>query len=371
MEFEEILEVALDRAITKEEALFLFKETEEPSRYLRLFEVATAVREKECGKLFRLDGWMGGITECKIDPPCRYCRRAIPGYEWEGWDVNSEQLKKIADAFKSTGTTTVEIGGGTNPEVAGPTVIEILKVLRESGLNVWVNVGPALEEEHIQEMKKLGVEAITSSFETMNKKIFQEIKPGDSLEKRIKLAHLINDNGVPLISVIMVGIGESYQDRVDHLFYLKEFQNFYQLAVSWLKIHPGGPLEGKIIPPSPIEAARTVAIGRLIFRNIHINVSDPRHIQLWIMAGANRMVHAGASLHKKGGFSISGEWVGPGVERIDVGEDYEIINILPITTRYILDAGMEVEPTILKAVEKYWMSTMEGGKYEGIKSKRE
>lgn len=360
MEFEETLQIASDRAITKEEALFLFKETEEPDKYLKLFEVATTVREKECGKLFRLDGWMGSNTECKIDPPCKYCRRAVPGYKWEGWNVNSEQLKEIAETFKRTGTTTVEIGGGTNPEVAGPTVIEMLKILKESGLNVWVNVGPALEEEHIQEMKRLRVEAITSSFETMNDGIFQEIKPGDSLEKRKRLAHLINDNGIPLISVIMVGIGESYQDRVDHLFYLKELKNFRQLAVTWLKIHPGSPLEGKIIPPSPIEAARTVAIGRLIFRDVYINVGDPQHIQLWVMAGANRMVHAGASLHEKGGFSIGGQWVGTGIEHINVGNGYEIMNILPITARYILDAGMEVEPTVLKAVEKYWISVMEG-----------
>lgn len=40
MEFEETLQIALDRAITKEEALFLFKETEEPGRYLKLFEAA-------------------------------------------------------------------------------------------------------------------------------------------------------------------------------------------------------------------------------------------------------------------------------------------------------------------------------------------
>ena len=358
MEFEETLQNALDRAITREEALFLFEETEEPAKYLKLFEAATAVREKECGNLFRLDGWMGSNIECKIDPPCKYCRRATPGYKWEGWNVSSEQLIEIAEAFKKTGTTTVEIGGGTNPEDAGPTVIEILKVLRDSGLDVWVNVGPALEEGHIQEMKRLGVESITSSFETMNKRIFQGIKPGDSLEKRKDLAHLINDNGVPLISVIMTGIGESYQDRVDHLFYLNEMENFYQLAVSWLKVHPKSPLEGTIIPPSPIEAARTVAIGRLIFRDIYINVSDPQHIQLWIMAGANRMVHAGASLHEKGGFSIGGQWVSTGAEHIDVGNGYEVMSILPVTARYIMDAGMEVEPTIQKAVEEYWESAI-------------
>ncbi|HOI69140.1 MAG: 3-methylornithine synthase [Methanosaeta sp. PtaB.Bin087] len=354
MKFDEILIEALDRPITKDEALILFEESQRPENYLRLFKAASAVREKECGDLFRLDGWMGNNSECKIDPPCQYCRRAVKGQVMEKWEFGPERVRTIAQAFKETGTTTVEIGGGTDPEGAGPSVLRILEVLRDEGLEVWVNVGPALEEEHIREMKKMRVEAITSSFETMNPQIFREIKPGDSLEKRVNLAHMIDENDVPLISVLMAGIGESYKDRVDHLFYLNEMKNFYQLAISWLRIVPGSPLESKIVPPTPLEAARTVAIGRLIIRDKYINVSDPQHLQLWVMAGANRMVHAGASYHKKGGFSIAGTWVHPGVDHIDLGEGFEITNLLPVTSRQIEGAGMEVEPSVKKAVETFW-----------------
>jgi biotin synthase len=354
MKFDRVIEESLDRPITKEEALFLFQESTAPAKYLKLFQAASEVREKECGRLFRLDGWMGNNIECKIDPPCRYCGRAIGGRERDKWEFTPDKVREIARAFKQTGTTTVEIGGGTDPVNAGPVVLEILKELIEEDLKVWVNVGPALEEEHIREMKNLGVEAITSSFETMNPKVFEEIKPGDSLEKRIQLASLINANGVPLISVLMAGVGESYQDRVNHLFYLNNLEHFYQLAVSWLRIHPGGPLENRIVPPTPIDAAITVAIGRLIIRDKYINVSDPQHIQLWVASGANRMVHAGASYHKKGGFAIGGNWIHPGMEHIDLGDGFEISNILPITSKYIEGAGMIVEPSIKEATDAFW-----------------
>ncbi|VVB72375.1 FO synthase subunit 1 [uncultured archaeon] len=358
MKYDDILSEALDRPITREEALLLFQESQKPVKYLRLFQTASIVREKECGKLFRLDGWMGNNSRCKVDPPCRYCRRAIPGQEMEKWEFGEDRVRKIAQAFKMTGTTTVEIGGGTDPDEAGSNVLKILKILREESLNVWVNVGPALDEGHIQEMKNLQVEAITSSFETMNPRVFQEIKPGDSLEKRIALANLIDQNAVPLISVLMVGLGESYQDRVDHLFYLNDLKHFYQLAVSWLRIFSGSPLESRIVPPTPIEAARTVAIARLIIRDKYINVSDPQQIQLWTMAGANRMVHAGASYHKRGGFSIGGNWVHPGIEHIDLGEGFEISSLLPITSRYIENAGMSVEPSIKDATDAFWRMKM-------------
>ena len=351
-EFEAVLQNARERAITREEALFLFDNSKNPVNYARLFETASAVRKEEAGNVFRLDGWMGSNTECKIDPPCKYCRRAIPGRDLEKWEVRIEDIPKIAEAFKKTGTATVEIGGGTNPETAGPTVIRILRVLRDAGLNVWVNVGPALEQEHILEMKKLGVEAITSSFETMNEEVFQKIKSGDSLEKRKRLANLINENGVKLVSVLMVGLGESFQDRVNHLFYLADLDNFQWLCVTWLRVYPNSPLEGNIMPPSPIEAARTAAIARLIFRSIDIGVSGPQHIQLSIMAGSNRLVHAGASLHKKGGFHIGGEGFTSGVEHLDVVDGYLLSNLLPVTARWVMDAGMEVEPSILEAIKK-------------------
>jgi biotin synthase len=354
MKFDKILAEALDRPIDEEEALFLFQESQRSENYLKLFRASSAVRESNCGSLFRLDGWMGNNSRCKIDPPCRYCRRAVSGQEIEKWDFGPERVRTIAQAFKKTGTTTVEIGGGTDPEDAGPSVINILKILREEGLNVWVNVGPALQEQHIKEMKSLGVEAITSSFETMNPSVFHNIKPGDSLDKRIELANLIDQNGVPLISVLMAGIGESYEDRVNHIFYLNRLKNFYQLAVSWLRIFPGSPLESSLIPPTPLDAAITVAIARLIIRDKYINVSDPQHLQLWVMAGANRMVHAGASYHKKGGFAIGGNWIHPGVEHIDLGGGFEITNMLPVTSRYIERTGMNVEPSVKEASEAFW-----------------
>lgn len=352
MRLEEILEKAAEKEITPEEGVYLFENTQSSEGYSSLFKTACAVREKEMGNVFRLDGFVGSSIECKIDPPCRYCWRTIPGRKWEVLKIQTEQIPEIAEGFKKTGTTTIEIGGGTDPDRAGPVIIELLRHFKKSGLNVWVNVGPALEEEHIQEMKKLGVEAITSSFETMNEEIFSQVKPGDSLKKRKQLAELIDKNGVGLFSVLMVGLGESYRDRVAHLFYLKGLKNLRRLSVTCLRVFPGSPLEGKKFSVSPLEGARIMAIARLIFRNIYISAGGgPQNIPLWVMSGANRMTHAGAALSKKESSSrFSSLWSLSGAEHLEVGDGYEIINFLPISTRYIRNAGMDLEPSILKAL---------------------
>lgn len=350
MRLKEVLEKAIEKEINPQEALYLFENTDSPQGYLPLFKAACSVRQKEMGNVFRLDGFVGSSIECKIDPPCQYCWRTISHRKWEVLKIQTEKIPQIAEAFKKTGTTTIEIGGGTDPEKSGPVVIELLRHFKKSGLNVWVNVGPALEEEHIREMKRLGVEAITSSFETMNEEIFSRVKPGDSLKKRKELAELIGKNGVGLFSVLMAGLGESYNDRVAHLFYLKKFENFRRLSITCLKVFPGSPLEGKMLSASLLEGARTMAIARLIFRNIYISAGGgPQNIPLWVMSGVNRMTHAGATLNRKGHSRFASLWPLSGAERLEAGDGYEILNFLPVSTRYVRDAGMDIEPSILKA----------------------
>lgn len=347
-EFTAVLEKAYDDPITRDEAVFLLQNADTPEMTARLFAVASEVRNREAGNIFQLDGFMGGNTRCAIDPPCLYCRRAIPGHDMEPWSLGTPDLRKVLDAFVSTGTTTVEIGGGTNPDDCGRVGSELIKEIRRKELKVWANYGPALTKDHILAMREMGVEGITSSFETINPQVFKAIKPGDNLEKRQELAWLISDCGVNLFSTMLVGIGESIEDRVDHLFYLKKIPNFYKLSVSWLKVHPGGPLEGNMTEPSPMEAAKVVALARLFFRGLAIGMSKAQYIQLSILAGANRMVHAGASFHKKGGYRIGAEGFRL-FQTQEVVAGYMLDNLLPITGRWVLDAGMALEPSVAKA----------------------
>jgi len=347
-EYNEILDKARQTPINKEEAVFLLENTETPAAVAKLFAAASHVRRNEAGDVFRFDGFMGGNTKCTMDPPCLYCRRAIPGHDIEPWSLAPSELSKVLAAFRETGTSTVEIGGGTNPDDCGRVGVDLLKQISDAGLKTWANFGPALSRDDVMAMKELGVEGITSSFETINPAVFKEIKPGDDLGKRQDLAHLISECGVNLFSTMLVGIGESPQDRIDHLFYLKGIPRFYKLSVSWLKVHPGGPLDGRMTAPSPIEPAKVVAVARLIFRDIGIGMSGAQHIQLSILAGANRMVHGGASFYKKGGWRIGAQGF-RSFESREVVDGFVMDNLLPITAQWAVEAGMDVEPGVRRA----------------------
>jgi len=44
-------------------------------------KTASQVRRQEVGDILKLNGWFGGLTDCKVEPPCLYCRLAFHGAE--------------------------------------------------------------------------------------------------------------------------------------------------------------------------------------------------------------------------------------------------------------------------------------------------
>jgi len=348
MIFEEVLKNAESSEITREEALYLFKETGRYDKALKLFEIASRVRDDEVGNVFKLDGFIGLITHCTVDPPCRFC--------WHSSTINRsgfgpenaltiDEIVEGAKLIEETGISMTELGGGTTVGDGGEKVIEAVKAVKKAtNLDIWVNVGPALSEDTLKELKNLGGVDVTSSFEVnpLNEELFRKVKPGDDLDARKKLANMINDTGLGLNSVLMSGLGESYEDRVDQMFYLKRFENLKYFLCTWFHPAPGTPMANHP-PASPLEAAKTAAIARLIFRDIDIHISGYEHIPLWIMAGVNRVVHAGASVHRvRNG---AGRHT-TGAEVKHINDRLDFVNLLPTTVGFITGAGMEVEPGI-------------------------
>ena len=66
MELEEVLGNAKEREITREEALYLFRETTTYDKTLRLFQVASEVRDSEVGRIIKIIGISGNDLSERI-----------------------------------------------------------------------------------------------------------------------------------------------------------------------------------------------------------------------------------------------------------------------------------------------------------------
>ena len=78
--------------------------------------------------------------------------------------------------------------------------------------------GADLNKESLKELGKYETDTICCNLETVNQNLFNELKPGEKLEDRIKICNNISDSGIELSSGLLIGLGESYIDRADHLF---------------------------------------------------------------------------------------------------------------------------------------------------------
>lgn len=349
MEFCEVLDDARSREITKEEALFLLNETETYEKLLELFKAAGEVRRREIGDVFKFDGFIGPSVPCTTSPPCKYCGRSAR--EGSSWSLlTPEEVAFGAKIIEETGTRRVEVGGGTLWSGADDLVLKAVEAVKSAtNLDVWVNVGPCLSRSTLKKLKDLGVIEVCSSLETVNEKVFREAKPGDSLQARMEFAKTIKDVGLRLNSVMMVGIGSSNQDYVDHIFWLREV-GVDHFCITGFNPIPGTPFESRK-PAFSCEVAKVISVSRLVLRKVDIGIggimNDPQLLPLAIMAGANRAIHLGAHVHRAGRWHSRRRYV-----EARQFDNLEFVNMLPITVKIVRNMGMHAEDTIEKTLGK-------------------
>ncbi len=291
MELNEVLLDALKRPVTREEALFLFQSTETEEHKTRLFETARAVRKAESEDVFRFSGGIASVLPCRLRPLCSYCPY------WRKIDQKPLPVEAIvagARYFHKEGVREFHLSGGTTLGSEGKDVLEIVKSIYDAGLHdmkIMVNCGAAMSIDSMKQLKEWGVVSIGAVFEITNPEVFKRVKPGDDLEKKMQFAWDIQKAGLAMSSGMMAGLGPRetrYEDYVNTLFDIAQFPHLNSVYISKFTPDPVLPMyEWEAC--SEEEAARLVAIARLVYRSINVTTAagwtEEERIQ-GMMAGA-------------------------------------------------------------------------------------
>ncbi len=333
--FEQLLEKARAGDLTPEVALKILEDSHRPENALRLFGLASELRDEHIGRELWWTAGINGITPCKVVPECSYCHYSDHGI------MTEELLLKALGALEKLGFRHLHLSGGANLAGYDKEIVGMVEAMRAvSDIDIEVNLGPSITRETVRKLKDLKVCSVTSSLETINEELFQAAKPGDSLEKRKELLEICETEGMPTRSMMLVGLGESDADRIEHLFYLKLFKGFQTLRLS--RFFPR-PLTNFRSHPrcSPWELARTAAVARLIMPDIQIGLADGNShddIPLWFMAGGGNQL-LGGSVGVKKTADKPGEVITLGAEDIAVKDSTEI------QERYLRGMGLSITKT--------------------------
>lgn len=303
--------------LTQEQALLILENARNPEKAYDLFAQASEIRDKIFGKGLWWSSGSGGIFPCQVKPRCSYCsfytEKMFPT------DVLLKGLEKI----ESLGIQQFHISGGTDlDEGYDEQLLELVRRIKErSGLKLEINLGPSFRKETILELKKLGIDSITSSLECNAPDIFAAAKPGDSLERRRELLQFCEEADIPSRSMMLLGLGETDQDRIEHLFFMKQFSKLYQLRLSRFMPFPGTLYKDRS-RCSPWETALFTAMARLILPNVEIclaagNSTDD--IPLWYLAGGGNQL-LGVSIARKA------QAPAPDVDVYEIGEGAYVVD---------------------------------------------
>jgi len=141
--------------------------------------------------------------------------------------------------------TSITLVGGSDTAGQDDILIDVAKKVRNvTDIDASVDVGAPISIETLQILKEGGVTAIYSSIETVNRHAFNDAKPGDSLDLRIKLLHDASSAGIPVGRVIMDGLG-SELDVMKSIDFMQGFRDVKYLYISTFNPVKGTPWENR------------------------------------------------------------------------------------------------------------------------------
>jgi len=250
--------------------------------------------KKEHGKSIKLTSTVHLTNQCQVTPKCHYCGFAAgtsPSGYFHPFFKTDDEIREAVMNIGRSGIPRVSCSGAHG--YGGRQAVNAARIVKEnSSLELLINVGSDLTKESVASLARYGTDTVCCNLETVNRSIFHAIKPGETLDRRINACRMISDNGIELSSGLLIGIGESCEDRVRHLDYLSAFDTLGEIPIMGFNPYAGTPMENH--PPCSLkEQIKTIAITRILYPEIRITVPTPtigpENLKYPLLAGADNV----------------------------------------------------------------------------------
>jgi FO synthase len=244
---------------------------------------------------------------------CGYCTFRRDPSEAGAHTMPPDEVLAVARAGEKLGCTEALFSLGDKPELVFPEMRETLRrlgykstlhyleamcelVLRETSLLPHPNPG-LLSAEWIARLAavspSMGLMLETTNTALLAPGAAHDNAPDKVPAKRLRTIKEAGLQGVPFTTGLLIGIGESAEDRIDTLLAIRDLHERYghiqEVIVQNFRVKPAIPM-AQSQEPSRGEMLRAVAVARLLLPNVNIqappNLSAPYYDDL-VDAGIN------------------------------------------------------------------------------------
>src|ERR1039457_1585438 len=235
---------------------------------------------------------------------CGYCTfRRDPG-EPGAHTMSPDEVMEVVRAGERMGCTEALFSLGDKPELLFPQMRDTLrrfgykstlhyleamceKVLRESSLLPHPNPG-LMSAEWLERLSRvapsIGLMLETTSARLLAKDAAHDHAPDKEPAKRLRVIEDAGRRKIPFTTGILIGIGETLEERVDALIAIRDLHERYghiqEVIVQNFRATPATPM-ARWPEPTRGEMLRTVAVARLLMPKMNLqappNLSDPHY----------------------------------------------------------------------------------------------
>ena len=235
----------------------------------------------------------------KCGENCKYCSQSIHNHA----DIHChpllevEEVKAAAIKAKENGASRFCIVTSGRSE-SGADFQKILEMIRAvasiEGIHCCASLG-LLNDEQIKQIKQAGVERFNHNINT-SRNYHKNICTTHDFEDRVNTVKMITKNGIEACTGVIIGMGETREDRIDMALSLAEL-NPKTVPINILNPIKGTPLEGFEDKITEEEVIRTICIFRLVMPKAILRYAggrktrlSPKMQELGLRAGINGLL---------------------------------------------------------------------------------
>ncbi|MEW6357135.1 MAG: biotin synthase BioB [Planctomycetota bacterium] len=246
-----------------------------------LFYWANAIRHARHGNRISLCSVISA-KQGKCAEDCRFCsqsvhhRTSIAEYPF----VDRGKVIHAAESAKKMGSMgfgIVASGGSVCDSDEWPRVLDAVRAVVEmGGIMPCASLG-SLTRQAAEDLKAAGLKRYHHNLET-SARHFPNLCSTHSFEDRVRTIHIAREAGFQVCCGGIFGAGETWEDRIDLAFTLREL-GADSIPLNFLHPIPGTPL-ANAAPVPPMDLLKIIALYRFILPRQEIRVCGGREVNL-------------------------------------------------------------------------------------------
>jgi methylornithine synthase len=290
-ELDDILKRAWDRKPLTDQEIRGLLSIREDDDTRKLFQMAKAIRQRSFGDRVFLYGFVYFSTYCHND--CSFCFYRASNLESVRYRKTKDDIVSLATSLEDAGVHLVDLTMGEDPmyhsEGRRHKLLDIIRAVDEA-VDVPLMASPGvMPREMFEPLREAGVDWFACYQETHNRDLFLKLRPDQDYSVRFNQKLWARDAGILAEEGIMVGVGESANDRADSIRIMGD-QGVHQVRAMTFVPQTNTPMWS--VPSSPfMEELVTLAVMRLVHQDklipASLDIEGVKGLRPRLDAGAN------------------------------------------------------------------------------------